>query len=184
MVDASPPDKKSKVPGPPKPVMVQLVVGLVILVSGLVVGSGGTMMWFKHRGWRPPRRLDGRPQRPIAKDLVERWTTEYGLSTEQAEQIKVILNESMQRRRAVFKASSEKMEAEDVVMVENMKAAMTEEQFEKWHKAFLERKKHHGPRFRGPGRRGPGHKGGPRGFDPNRPRPDGPPPLPPPEAKQ
>ncbi len=167
MVD---PTKPIKPLGRRRRVVLQLIFALVIFLSGTVIGTSGTMQWLKSRGGRigPPPRGRG----PDPNELVARWTEDYGLSSEQGDQIKEVLKRVDQMRREAFQDSHTKMEAAFTEMIEGIKGIMTPDQFKQWHAEFQKRmQKYRGPRE---GWRRDGRRGGSRGErDPNRSGPRG-----------
>ncbi len=153
--------------------LTQFMVAGVILVSGIGIGTGGTILALKDRiVWHlpspPPER--GRPPRP---DFVEMLRTKYSLSDEQVEKVKTLfaarLEAARDRRRQVDAIE----QAEREKLVEDMKLILTSEQFEQWHADYqkmmeeMRNRPFWGPRGdrRGPprGERGLGGPMGPEG---------------------
>ena len=173
----------------------QIIVAGVILASGIGIGVGGTILSLKDKiMWRPPvpPGRGGGMRGPFGpNEIVAEWTTEYGLTAEQAQQAKDTLIKQFEATRALWMEFAEKDKTEREKFVEAMKSILTPEQFNKWEHDFTERMRHF-DRWRpggpgGPGGRGkPGDRGefdgpdkhrgdrGPRGMrGPERP-PDGP----------
>ncbi|MFC1764455.1 hypothetical protein ACFL6U_20600 [Planctomycetota bacterium] len=177
MVEGNLPHKVVTPPEKSRRLALQLVFALVIFLSGAIVGTGGTMNWFKSHGWRPPR--VGPVGIPETDNLVQEWATKYGLTDEQGVQVRQVLDDTMQTRRTIFDALRNEMDAVEELMVEKIKTIMTEDQYTQWLAEYEKRKKRHGGSREGGGRRGRGGGGGggrgrgPR--DPNRGPSDRPP---------
>lgn len=152
-------------------VMAQIIVGVVILVSGMAIGVGGTLVVLKDRFiWRfPPRR----PERPdpnrIAGMITGDWTEKYDLTEEQTQKVKELFATEFQTRRARVEKMMEADRADREQFAQAMKEILTPEQFERWEHDFRERGERYrrmGP-FRSPrgpgGHRPPGSSRGPRG---------------------
>lgn len=168
-------DAVMKPPNPRRRMVLQLILTLVIFLSGIVIGTGGTMEWLRKRGpFRPPRSPG-----PDPNQLVTWWAERFDLSAEQGEQIKAVLVQVDQKRRDAYRELQTQMEAGFNEMIEGIKAAMTPEQFERWHEEFQKRmREHRRPKegWRRGGQRGERdpNRSGPRGErDPNRPERDG-----------
>jgi hypothetical protein len=140
--------------------LLQAVVAAVILVSGIGIGAGGTILALKNR-LVPRLRLP--PPSPPGMEpnfLVARWTDDYGLSEKQAKQVKDTLIKQFAATRKLWEdfAAAEQNEREKFAA--SMKKTLRPEQFSKWDEDLKERMKH----FRGmrpfDGR---GGRGGPRG---------------------
>ncbi len=174
----------SRNPSRRRQICIQIVAGILIFFSGIIVGSGGTVLWVKDRiAWiRPPY------GRSMVPDIVERITDDYNLTEEQAQQVKDVLQEGMQTRMSVYEEVSQKFEEHEETLTAKMKQILSEEQYEQWVRDFKTRKERferfgrRGPRPEGPGpeRRGPGPrrfgpgKPGQRKFGPSRPDPNRP----------
>jgi len=183
--------------------VVQIIVSAVILLSGIGIGVGGTILALRDRIiWKfPPPPPDGGDRRMDPNGIARRWQEEYGLNDEQVEQVKEIFTRQFTAMREVFNKLQVEERAQREQFATAMKEILKPEQFEKWEKEFRER----GERWRrmrpfgrpgsgpgpGPGRHGPpgpsprdGKRpdqwrdhpdGGPREMRTPWPRPDGPP---------
>jgi len=142
---------------------IMVLVGLVIVASGVVIGAGVTVLWLKDRLAVPPSPGE-RTAAVIADDLRNR----YDLTEEQARQVREIMVRRMEAIEAIRRDAHEKMAAEHEKLRTEMKAILRPEQFERWSAQFdALRPPPFGPP---PGPPGPGRPG------PGRPMPGGPPP--------
>jgi hypothetical protein len=142
-------------------IYLQIVAAMVILICGVVIGSGAALLRFKDN--IVPNRV------PPAGDIVRDMRARYDLTEEQAEKAKIAVKESGERMRTIFTGIREKMDAEFKQLSADMKEILTPEQFKQWERDFRSRRGRRPGRF-GPGRPGPG--GGRPGsgrFGPGRP---------------
>jgi len=129
--------------------------GVVILLAGIVIGGASMLILMPHRLMRPPRGPEFQSLEIIS--LLER---DLGLSPEQSEQIKPILDEHMEKLREI------RMDARSEVgkileqMNKKISAVLTERQRQIWQ-SRLNRLR---GELRPSGRRGNGMTG-PRGGD-------------------
>jgi hypothetical protein len=192
-------------------VLEQVLVAAVILVSGIAIGAGGTILVLDDRIiWRRPLPpppgpgVDGERQRRdqfIRSMIIKDWTTRYSLTGEQAQQVEATLTKQFETTQALWKEYAEKDKTEREKFIKAMGTILTPDQFSKWEPEFRQRTEHFdrwrpggpgGPGGRGkPGGRGEfegpgGHRGdrGPRGMKGQEPvPPDGPmPDGPPPDG--
>jgi hypothetical protein len=165
MVDPMKPDGPAPRARPPytrRQVVSQVAIAAVILVSGIGIGTGGTILVMKDRiMWRPPFRSNGGDRRPPI-DPIEMWKTEYGLTDDQARQAKEAFAASWASTRKIFEETGQKMEAEQGKFAESIKAIFTPDQYEKWEQDFKARAERMRRWRPGPGG-GPGVPGGPPG---------------------
>ena len=160
MVDESdasvPPVGKKRLSRSRRQMYLQIAAATVILVCGIVIGSGSALLHFKDD--IVPDRLP--PSREIVRDMRAR----YDLTQEQAQKAEAALGDSRERMHSLFEGFSEKMEAEFKELSSAMKDILTPEQYERWENDFKDRRR------RGPGRYGPGRPG-PGGVRPGAGRP-------------
>jgi len=166
-----PPIAKTRLLRSRRQVYMQIVAATVILICGIVIGSGVTLQRLKPNiapGPMPP------PWR-IADDMQER----YGLTEEQTEKVKTALKDSSERMRKLFEEFRPKMDAEFKEFSAAIEDILTSEQFKQWERDFKSKRGRGPGRFGsrrpgGPGRPdgfhgpGPGGRSGPGGPDPNR----------------
>jgi hypothetical protein len=163
--------------------LMQGVVAVVILGSGIGIGTGGTILALKNR-LVPRLRLP--PPSPPGMEpnfLVERWKGDYSLSDKQSQQAKDTLTKQFAATRELWQKFTLAEQSEREKFAAAMKKILTPEQFTKWDDDLKKRMEHfRGMRpFDGRG----GGRGGPRGErrpdrpgDPNGRRWDGSPRLP------
>ncbi|MCX5643169.1 MAG: hypothetical protein NTZ17_00545 [Phycisphaerae bacterium] len=151
--------------------LMQAVVAVVILVSGIGIGAGGTILALKNR-LVPRLRLP--PPSPPGMEpnvLVERWKGEYGLSDKQAQQAKDTLTKQFAATRELWQKFTQAEQSEREKFATAIKKILTPEQFTKWDEDLKKRLEHfRGMRpfdGRGAGRGGPrGERGPGRSMDP------------------
>jgi hypothetical protein len=168
MVDPTKPDGPAPRVRPPysrRQIISQVGIAAVILISGMGIGTGGTILVLRDRiMWRflppPPPPFD-------VNDVVQRWKADYSLTDEQASQAREAFITSQSNTRKLFAESWQKQMAEQAKFVKVMGTIFTPEQFQKFKSDLDERAKHFGHQRPGwrPGWRqgGPGGPGGPPG---------------------
>jgi hypothetical protein len=153
---------------------------VVILGSGMGIGTGGTILALKGRIIPRMRTWPVDPPQREPNWIVARWKENYGLSDKQAQQVNEILTkeftELRKLRQTLFQAEQTAREKSAA----SMKKVFTSEQYTKWDEDMkkmaerFDRMRARGPRgdHKGPprGERGPG-----RFMDPNGHRMDRPP---------
>ncbi|MDD5458460.1 MAG: hypothetical protein PHF37_03610 [Phycisphaerae bacterium] len=127
----------------PKQLLVQIVIAVVILVSGIIIGSGTTILLAKNRMiWIKP------PNKPNAASIAHKISEKYGLDQQQATQMEKIFVDGFAARKLLRDEMDKKMDTQTEVFIEKMKQAMTAEQFDRWYKDFQKmmesrKKRHH-----------------------------------------
>lgn len=168
MVDASRPDHPAmphrRPPFTRRQILAQIGVAAVILISGIGIGSGGTILALKDRIIPRLRLLSPNPAPvpgPEPNFLVDRWREEYSLSDKQAEQVKEILTSQWKATRDLWEKFNQAQIQEREKFSASMKKILTSEQFAKWEDDLKKRFEHFrgGRPFDGRG----GGRGGPRG---------------------
>jgi len=162
--------------------LMQVVVAVVILGSGVGIGAGGSILALKNRiiPRVPSMPTDTRPG-PEPNDIAARWKVDYGLSDKQAQQVKDILTKQFTALRELRQTLFQAEQAERDKCATSMKKILTSDQYAKWDQEMKERTRQfermrasRGPRgdHKGPphGDRGSGPRMGPDGR-----RGDGPP---------
>ena len=170
--------------------LMQFVVAGVILISGIGIGAGGTILALQDRIiWHIPTPLPDRDRPPGPRpggDIVKMLKVQYNLSDEQEEKVKTLFAARLEATRARWKELNTAEQAERDKLIEDMKPILTPDQYEKWHADYqkmmddMRNRPFWGPRGdrRGPphGDRGPGPDGWRGGRsrerfgDPNGPR--------------
>jgi hypothetical protein len=168
MVDPTKPDGAALRPRPPysrRQIISQVGIAAVILISGMGIGTGGTILVLKDRiMWRF---MPLPPPGPDVNEIVQRWQTDYSLTDEQASQAREAFIASQSNTRKLFAESWQKQMGEQAKFVKVMGTILKPEQFQKFKSDLDERAKHF--RHQRPGWRpgwrqgGPGGPGGPPG---------------------
>ncbi len=142
-------------------IVLQIVVGMIILICGVIIGSGAAVLRLKDQ--MVMRRGPFPPTRAVVEDMAAR----YDLTPEQAEQVEAAFEKSHEKLRTLIEESRRKNEAEFQALSAEIKKILTPEQFERWEQDFKRRRRPGPPWERGrPGERGPGRRGpGDRGPD-------------------
>jgi len=161
--------------------MMQSIVAGVILVSGVGIGAGGSILAFKGRIVPRVRWMPVDPPGPEPNFIVARWKEDYGLSDKQAQQVKDILIKQFTALRTLRQTLFQAEQAEREKSAASMKKVLNPEQYVKWDQDMkeraerFERMRARGPRgdHKGPphGDRGPGPRMGPDGRRGDRPPP-------------
>jgi hypothetical protein len=152
-----------------------VLLGMVIVASGVVIGAGTTVLLLKDRLAPLPT-----PGERTAARIADELRGRFDLTEEQARQVREIMARRMDAIEKIHRDAREKMAAEHGKLREEMKAVLSPDQFERWSAQFEAlRPPLFGPPPGPPGRRpgpGPGMPGGPPpnqppGLMPNRPPP-------------
>ena len=150
-------------------ICLQVVVGMIILICGIIIGSGAAVLRLKDR-----MMMRGGP-RPPTREVIEDMQARYGLTDEQAKKAETAFEKRRQSIQAIFEEFRSKSEAEFEKLNADIKKIFTPEQHERWVQDFERRRRPRpswergpgrGPGDRGPGRRGPDGRGfrDPRDF--------------------
>lgn len=143
-------------PKPPR-AWLTLLMGGVLLISGMVIGAGGTTLLLKHRMGQPnsaPKQFSGRLLRRIERDL--------DLTEEQSEEVRSILELHREEMRTIRLQVGEKIDDSFEALKEEVSAVLSPEQVVIWEE------RNHKYRDRSPHDRGP--RGGGRGGRDDGPR--------------
>jgi hypothetical protein len=155
-------------------------VGLLIVVSGVVIGAGTTVLLLRDRIARPPS-----PGEETAAAIAADLRSRYDLTDDQTRQVREIMTRRMDAIEVIRREAHEKITGEHEALRAEMKAVLKPEQFQRWSAQFDAMRPP--PGVFGPGRPGPGRPmpGGPLqplppGFSggPGRPAPSGGPGMP------
>ena len=127
--------------------------GMVVLVAGVVIGGALMMILVPDKLMKPPRGPEFSSVRmipPLRRDL--------GLSPEQEEKIKPILNNHMERLNEIRLEARSDIEEALIQINKGISDILTDEQKRIWQRSFgrIEREFYPGGRRRGGGPRGPG----------------------------
>jgi len=155
MTDQLPPPQ---LPTPPR-VWLTLLMGGILLVSGMVMGAGGSVLFLKHRFDQP----DHEPKH-FSDRLAKRMTRDLDLSEEQSEKIHSIFKAHQEEMHTIRLQIKDEIDTSFEGIKSEVKAVLTPEQIEKWERRiheYRDRPAHdEGGRGRGPGGRGPGGRNG------------------------
>ena len=156
-----PPIGKKRLSHRGRQIGLQIIVGMIILICGIIIGSGAAVLRLKDEMVMRP---GPRPQpREVGKDMEAR----YDLTPEQTKQVEAAFGKRQETLRTMFEEFRRKSEAEFQNLSAEIKKILTPEQYERWEQDFKRRRRPGPPWERGkPGERGPGRRGGPggRGF--------------------
>ncbi len=169
MVDSGKPDHPSaphhRPPFPRRQVVAQVVVAAIILVSGIAIGSGGTILALKDRIFTRLRLMPvDQPPGPgpdDANNLAEWWRVEYGLDDDQVQKTKETLAKQFAATRELWGRFRVMELTQRDKFAQAVKSVFTPDQFAKWQQDMEERMRHW-ERVRAFGGRG-GGRGGPPG---------------------
>jgi hypothetical protein len=116
---------------------------LIILLSGIAIGAGGTIMLIKQRViW-----VGGSRPHKDANDITKEITEKYGLNPQQTAQVQVITTNAFMKMKANNAAQDKQHEADIQTLIADMKTVLTPQQFEQWNKDFQAmRDKHKKPK--------------------------------------
>jgi hypothetical protein len=117
-----------------KKIFLHLLLSFIILVSGIVIGGGGTFLLVKQKVSRPHKDVN---------DITKMITERYGLNPQQATQVGQIISTAFQKRKAYDDEENQKREADVQVLIADMKVVLTPQQFEQWNKDFLAMREKH-----------------------------------------
>lgn len=150
-------------PKPPR-AWLTLIVGGVLVLSGMVMGAGGTVLLVNDRLEQP----DQAPKQ-FSRRLADRMTRDLGLTPEQESEIHTIFEKHQTEMHAVRKSVEQRIQDSFTTMRSEVNEILTPEQAKLWDERLREYRKQDD---RG---RPPRHEGGPPrdGYDG---RPDNEPP--------
>ena len=152
-------------------ICLQIIVGMIILICGVIIGSGAAVLRFKDKMVMRPG------PRPPTKEVVDDMAARYDLTPEQTKKVEAAFERRRETVQSIFEEFRSKSEAEFKKLGAEIKKILTSEQYARWEQDFKRRRRPRPPWDRGPGRpgergfgrRGPGGRGsedrGPgRGF--------------------
>ena len=110
-----------------------LLLGAVILLSGIAIGAGGMMLW------RPTKDRRGPPPDPATgAEIAARIAERCDLSEEQTTQVREIIAGRLEELHAIGREMADRVEEVHNALRDEMKEALTPEQFETWSSRFSE----------------------------------------------
>ena len=114
-----------------KQVLLRIICAVIILISGIVIGAGGTILLVKHRViWI------GHPHKKDAAAITKEISAKYGLTQQQTKQVEEIFNKAFQQRELYDEEMDKKRDADTQIMIAEMNDVLTPAQFERWNKDF------------------------------------------------
>ena len=156
-------DSPKAAAGPLRPrrrrVWPMVLLSVVILLSGMAIGSGITLLWIQRivlNRFRHPER--------VPAEMTARLRYRLRLTDEQAKQVEQILRDRQQRLRAIFREIRPRAQAEWERMRAEVAEVLTPEQAKKWNDYFSAVRRRwslNGRGRPGAGMRGHGPPGGP-----------------------
>lgn len=179
---------RTPLPKPPN-TWLTLLMGAVLLVCGVVIGAGGTVLVVKNRMDQP-----GSAPEQFNRRLTERMTRDLDLTPEQSKQIRAVFDGHREEMKSIREGVDEQMNALRETMRDEVSEILSPEQLSQWEsrvKEYDRRGPDHdrrrdggrdrdGDRFDGPppphlrdGRPPPRHDGREGNRDGRRPPPDG-----------
>ncbi|HAL45568.1 MAG: hypothetical protein A2Y12_07190 [Planctomycetes bacterium GWF2_42_9] len=111
---------------------VKIICGLIILISGIIIGAGSTVMMIKHRVIF----VDKVQKEP--NDIAAKIAIKYSLNEQQILEVQKIMNKAFAQRRAFDAEQDKRRDDYAQVIISEMNSIMTPEQFAQWNKGFQE----------------------------------------------
>ncbi len=113
-----------------KQITLWIICAVVILISGIAIGTGTTMLLIKHRIiWI------GHPHKDAAA-IAKKISEKYKLSQQQTTAVEAIFEEAFQRKQLQREEMRKKRDEEAQILIAEMKDILTPQQFERWDKDF------------------------------------------------
>jgi polyhydroxyalkanoate synthesis regulator phasin len=115
-----------------KRTLLWIICAAVILISGIVIGAGGTMLLVKHRViWI------GHPFKDAAA-ITKEISKKYDLNEQQAKQVEDILNRAFEKKQLQRDERDKQREQEAQILIAEMNEVLNRQQFERWNRDFQE----------------------------------------------
>ena len=111
-----------------KRIVFQILVALIIFISGIVVGSGGAIAILKNMGILQPPRPPHIPASEIAKEIG----ADYDLTKNQILEVERIFEKAGLYLESLRQEFDDNMELRKQQLIAEMKTVMPPEKFEKW----------------------------------------------------
>ena len=103
--------------------------GMVILLAGIVIGGASMLILVPHKLMRPPRGPEFESLR-----MIPSLRRDLGLSLEQSEKIKPIMNKHMEKLQKIRMDARSEIDKALVQMNEDISAILTEKQQQIWQR--------------------------------------------------
>ncbi len=121
----------------------KILLWLIIFISGIAIGAGGTIMLIKQRviwiGVSHPHK--------DANDIAKEISEKYDLNSQQTTQVGQIINKAFQQKKIYDAEEDKRHEADIQTLIADMNSVLTGQQFERWNKDFQAmRDKHKKPK--------------------------------------
>jgi MFS superfamily sulfate permease-like transporter len=113
-----------------KRMLLWIVCAAIILVSGIAIGAGGTILLAKYNLIWISHKHKGTAE--VTKEISEK----YGLNQQQTKQVEEIINKAFEQRKSYGEEMDKKRDADTQIMIAEMKEALTPDQFERWNNDF------------------------------------------------
>lgn len=155
----------TKLPLPSRQTWPVMLLGAVILLCGMAIGSGATVLWLRDRI------VPDRPRRKnVHAVIAARLQRRLNLTDEQTRKVQKIFERRLQALRTLRQDMLPRFEAEHAKLRLEMKEVLTPAQFEQWDARFKSTREHmlrrsgrERPRFRpGSPPDGSAHEGRPK----------------------
>ncbi len=108
-----------------------ILLGVVILVCGIAIGAGGTVVVMKHIILNAIQHPEKVPQR-----ITDRMRGKLGLTDEQAAKVKAILTERQKKIQALLRQIQPDVDKEFENAKEDVAAVLKPDQAKKWRERF------------------------------------------------
>lgn len=115
--------------------ILQAFVAIVIFVSGIIAGSGGTLFTLKNKGILRPLK------RPQSSEIAREIGADYDLSEVQIQQVEQIFEKAGQYLETLRQDFDSKLEIGKEEILHQMKTVLPPEKYEPWLADFNAR--HH-----------------------------------------
>lgn len=107
-----------------------MLLGAVILLCGMAIGAGATLLWVRAR-IQHFRDADIR-----VEQMARRIQKRYGLTHEQTLKVAEVLRRRLHALQEIREEILPRVEAEHKALSDELRAILTPEQFERWNKDF------------------------------------------------
>jgi hypothetical protein len=112
--------------------MAKIICGLIIFVSGIIIGCGATVLMVKHRVvWIDKVHKD-------ANEITAKITQKYALTPEQTQKVRQIMDKAFAQKKANDDWMDKQRDDYSAIFISEMNSVMTPDQFAKWNKDFAE----------------------------------------------
>jgi hypothetical protein len=107
------------------------LLGLLILICGIAIGTGGTVVVMKHIILNAIQHSERVPQR-----ITDRMRGKLGLTEDQAAKVKAILTERQKKIQALLRQVRPEVDKEFEKAKEDVAAILKPDQAKKWRERF------------------------------------------------